>query len=52
MDRFIARANIDHYFGLLNGTGLVADKRAAVTKMLIEEDKLSHDLEQLEFRRN
>ena len=50
MDRFVARANIDHYLGLLNDADLAPEKRATVTKLLIqEEDRLSHDLEQLEF---
>ena len=50
MDRFVARANIDHYLGLLNDPDLASEKRATVTKLLIrEEDSLSHDLEQLEF---
>lgn len=50
MDRFIARANIDHYLYLLGQADLGPEKRAAVTKMLIEEeDKLSRDLEHLEF---
>jgi hypothetical protein len=50
MDRFIARANIDHYLGLLNDEGLASEKRATVVKLLIaEEDKLSHDQEQLGF---
>ena len=50
MDRFVARANIDHYLGLLHGTGLGPERRSTITKLLIEqEDKLAHDLEQLEF---
>ena len=50
MRRFIARENIDHYLHLLNGTGLGPEKRATVTKLLIEElDKLGHDIEQLDF---
>jgi hypothetical protein len=50
MHQFIARENIDHYLHLLNGTGLGPEKRATVTKLLIEElDKLGHDLEQLGF---
>ncbi len=53
MDKFVARANVDHFLGLLNGTGLGAEKRATITKLLIEEeDKLGHDLEQLEFAEN
>ena len=50
MDRFIARANIEHYLGLLSDGDCVREKRAMVTKLLIqEEDKLGHDLEQVEF---
>jgi hypothetical protein len=50
MDRFIARANIDHYLGLLSDGDCAREKRAMVTKLLIqEEDKLGHDLEQVEF---
>jgi hypothetical protein len=50
MERFIARANIDHYTNLLNGSDLLHPNRTVITKMLIaEEDKLGHDLAQLEF---
>lgn len=50
MDRYIARSNIDHYLTRLNGNDLAPDSRSTITKMLIaEEDKLSHDLEQIEF---
>lgn len=50
MERYIARTNVDHYISLLNGADLTAESRSTITKMLIaEEDKLSHDLEQLEF---
>ena len=50
MDRFVARANIDHYLGLLNDPVLPPEKRATVTRLLIqEEDGLAHDIEQLEF---
>lgn len=50
MHRYIAHANIDHYLGLLNDHDLASDKRDVVTKLLIEEeDKLAHDLEQLQF---
>jgi len=51
MHRFIARANIDHYLGILNSDVILeTEKRAAIVKLLItEEDRLSHDLEQLEF---
>jgi hypothetical protein len=50
MDRFIARANIDHYLDLLSDGACAREKRAMVTRLLVEEeDKLGHDLEQLEF---
>jgi hypothetical protein len=50
MDSFVARANIDHYLNLLNGGELSDLNRGTVTKLLVvEEDKLGHDLEQLEF---
>ena len=50
MYRYIARENIDHYLGLLDNADLASEKRGLIIKLLIEEeDKLSHDLEQLEF---
>ena len=50
MYRYIARENIDHYLGLLDDADLSPERRDLVVKLLIEEeDKLSHDLEQLEF---
>lgn len=51
MDRYIARANIDHYLSLLNGSDLTPDNRNTVTKLLVaeEEDKLASDLEHLQF---
>lgn len=50
MHRFIVKANVDHFIGLLNGHDLTSDKRADITKLLIAElDKLAHDLEHLEF---
>ena len=49
MYRYIARANIDHYLGLLDAD-LPLERRDVIVKLLIEEeDKLSHDLEPLEF---
>lgn len=49
-DRFVTRANIDHFLKALWDDGLPAEKRAIITKLLIEEqNKLSHDLEQLQF---
>ncbi len=50
MHRYVARANVDHYLGLLNGGDLAPHNRNTITKLLIaEEDRLSHDLEHLEF---
>ena len=51
MHRFVARANSDNYISLLNADVLLnPDKRSTIIKLLIaEEDKLSHDVEQLEF---
>lgn len=50
MDFFVARANIDHYLSLLNGGELSDSNRSTITRLLVvEEDKLGHDLEQLEF---
>ena len=50
MDRFVARANVDHYIGLLNDPGLAAEKRATVMTLLMQEvDMLRGDFEQLEF---
>ncbi|WP_439400069.1 hypothetical protein ACRQ5Q_41380 (plasmid) [Bradyrhizobium sp. PMVTL-01] len=50
MYRYVARANVDRYLALLNGSELAPHSRTAITKMLIsEEDKLSHDLEHLDF---
>jgi hypothetical protein len=51
MERFVARANIDNYVSLLNADVLLSpDKKSTVIKLLmVEEDKLSRDLEHLEF---
>ena len=49
-ERYVARANIDHYLDLLNKHDVPVTNRSTITKLLIEEeDKLGHDLEQLEF---
>jgi hypothetical protein len=49
-DRFVVRANIDHFLKALWDDELPPEKRAIITKLLIEEqNKLSHDLEQLQF---
>ncbi|MCP3463395.1 hypothetical protein [Bradyrhizobium sp. CCGUVB23] len=53
MDRYIARANADHFITRLSDGDLTPDGRSTITKMLIaEEDRLRHDLEQLEFAEN
>jgi hypothetical protein len=50
MDNFIARANIDHYLDLLHHGDLPPEKHTTIVKLLIaEEDKMSHDLEHLQF---
>lgn len=50
MDKYIACANVDHYLSILNGTDLSPHNRSTVTKLLVEEeDRLGHDLAQLEF---
>jgi hypothetical protein len=50
MRRYIAHANIDHYLDLLHKDDISLQNRVVITKLLIdEEDKLGHDLEQLEF---
>ena len=50
MRQYVARANIDHYLGLLDGNGLTPQNRTTVTTLLIaEEDSLGNDLEHLDF---
>lgn len=50
MEKYVAQANIDHYIGLLNRSDLAPRNRDTIARLLIsEEDKLGHDLEQLEF---
>lgn len=50
MDDFIARANIDHYLDLLKKDDISCAKRSTIGKLLAdEENKLSHNMEQLEF---
>ena len=51
MHRFVASANIDKCISLLNADVLLSpEKRSSIIDLLIvEEDKLSHDMEQLEF---
>jgi hypothetical protein len=50
MNSYIPQANVDHFLHLLEDAALAPDRRAIVTKLLIEEeDKFGRDLEQLEF---
>jgi hypothetical protein len=50
MNNFIARPNIDHYLDLLSKDDTLPRNRTMITKLMLEEeDKLSQDLEQLEF---
>lgn len=50
MDNYIAHANIDHYLELLDEDNIPPAKRSMITRLLIEEEnKLSRDLEQLQF---
>lgn len=50
MDPFITRENIDHFLELLKADDITPDRRDAITRLLLdEENKLSYDLEQLEF---
>ena len=51
MPTYTARANIDHYLGILNSDILLSSKkRVTIVNLLITElDELSHDLEQLDF---
>ncbi len=49
-ESYVARANIDHYLDLLHKPHVPVGNRATIIKLLIaEEDKLGHDLEQIEF---
>lgn len=50
MNNFIARSNIDHYLDLLTNDDILPNNRSVICRLLIEEEnKLSHNLEQLEF---
>lgn len=50
VNTYIARANIDHYLGLLGQHDTTQQNRAAITKLLIaEEDRFAYDTEQLQF---
>lgn len=49
-EAYIARANIDHYLDMLKKPDLPVRNRVTIVKLLIaEEDKLGHDLEQIDF---
>ena len=50
MDRYVARAKIDHYLDILKDRNLTAQRRSTTIALLIAElDKLSEDVEHLEF---
>lgn len=50
MGKFIARANIDHYLGILNGADLSVSDRATVIVLLNAEiDLLSQHTDQISF---
>ena len=50
MYTYVARANIDRYLSLLMEDENPRETRVTITRLLIEEeDKLGHNLEQLEF---
>lgn len=50
MDKYIARANIDHYFNLLTSPDSTDCNQATIMKLMVaEEDKLGRDLEHLQF---
>ncbi len=53
MDKFLTRANIDHYLDRLNNHDIPALNRTTIAKLLIEEEnKLGRSREQLEFAEN
>lgn len=50
MHRYVARANVDHYLGILKDATLTMQQRSTTTSLLIAElDKLGDDAEHLEF---
>lgn len=50
MHRYVARANVDHYLGILKDAKLTVQQRSTTTSLLIAElDKLSEDAEHLGF---
>lgn len=52
MERFVARANVDHYLHLLKVPDISSHSRATITKLLIEqENKLGRETAQTRVRR-
>ena len=50
MNRYVTRANIDHYIGLLYGHDLSPHNRSVVAMLLVAEgERLSFDFVDLEF---
>ncbi|RXH18340.1 hypothetical protein [Bradyrhizobium guangzhouense] len=50
MHRYVARANVEHYLGILKDAGLTMQQRSTTISLLVVElDKLSNDAEHLEF---
>ncbi|SFJ52691.1 hypothetical protein SAMN05216525_12768 [Bradyrhizobium sp. Gha] len=50
MHRYVARANVDHYLGILKDAALTVQQRSTTTSLLVAElDKLGNDAEHLEF---
>jgi hypothetical protein len=50
MSPYVARANVDHFLGLLQRNNVSPQNRDVITRLLIaEEDKLGHDREHLAF---
>ena len=50
MHWYVARANVDHYLGILKDVTLTSQQRSTTTSLLTAElDKLCNDAEHLEF---
>lgn len=51
MEKYIARANIDHSLTILNADVILRPelRDTLIRRLVAEEDKLNYDLEQLEF---
>jgi len=50
MDRYVVRANVDHYLSILSGNDLTMQHRSTTMALLNAElDKLSQDVEHLAF---